>query len=103
MGFPLEKFERAVVFRCLHLQAKPLWWLLWLNRDYYAADFDFVGGVGSLRSQRDFRTEVSEFHYHPRNRGLLRSGLQLRVSAKKVQKLFEKYVQNPHSTAPMPH
>lgn len=89
---PYEQFERAVVFRCLHWQAKPLWWVLGLNRDYYSADFDFVRGVGDLRSRKDFRNESAEFHYHPGNRGVMRTLLRFRVSSKTLQELFEREV-----------
>jgi hypothetical protein len=96
------KFERRLVFRCLHWHAKPLWWLLWLNRDYYSADYEFVRGVGDLRSRRDFRNEASEFYYHPNNRGLLRTTLNLRVSIKTLQAVFEREILVSETTPPMP-
>ena len=92
-GIPQAKFERALVWRCLNWQAKPFWWILWLNRDYYSADFEFVRGVGELRRRRDFRNEAAEFHYHPGNRGFMRRVLGLRVSGDALRLLFEQEVE----------
>ena len=91
-GVPYDRFERVLLWRCLHWQARPFYWLLWLNRDYYSADFDFIRGVGDLRSRRDFRNEAAEFHYHPGNRGFFRTLLRLRVSSHRLQALFEREI-----------
>jgi hypothetical protein len=99
---PFEKFERHLVFRCLHWQAKPLWWLLFMNREYYSADFEFVRGVGDLRQRRGFRNEAAEFHYHPANRGFLRTVLRMRVSTQALQRLFEQVIVAGNSRPPMP-
>ncbi|HVT73942.1 MAG TPA: hypothetical protein VHD61_12470 [Lacunisphaera sp.] len=91
-GIAPDRFEHALVWRCLHWQARPFFWLQRLNREYYSPDFEFVRGVGELRSRRGFRTEAAEFHYHPRNRGLLRSVLRLRVSTQRLQSIFEREI-----------
>jgi hypothetical protein len=95
-----ENFERVVVWRSLHWQARPFFWLLWLNRDYYLADFEFVRGVGELRSRRDFRNEAAEFHYHPNNRGLFRTVFRLRVSSHRLQTIFEREIHLAVTTPP---
>ena len=98
---PLDAFERDVVDRSLHRHAKPFYWLLGLNRDYTSPDFEFVRGVGELRNRRDFRNEAAEFHYHPHNRGLLRSVLRLRVSSHRLQRIFEAEIEEHGSRPPM--
>lgn len=100
-GVAYERFERVLLWRCLHWQARPFYWLMWVNRDYYSADFEFIRGVGDLRGRRDFRNEAAEFHYHPGNRGFLRTVLRMRVSSKRLQSVFERVVNSPHSTPPM--
>ncbi|MBI2496554.1 MAG: hypothetical protein HYV75_01005 [Opitutae bacterium] len=96
-----RRFEQALLWRCLYWQARPFHWLLWLNRDYYSADYDFIRGVGDLRSRRDFRTEVAEFHCHPHNRGFLRTTLRMRVSSQRLQTIFERKVTAAGSNPPV--
>ena len=99
-GVAFDKFERHLVWRTLHWQARPFFWLRKLNADYYSPDFEFVRGVGELRSRRDFRNEAAEFHYHPANHGFFRTVLRLRVSSHKLQTVFEREIQNAVTTAP---
>jgi len=100
-GIGTGSFERVLLWRCLHWPARPLHWLLRLNRDYYTADYEFIRGVGDLRSRRDFRTEVADFHSHPRNRGFLRTTLRIRASSQKLQEIFEREVTAADSSPPM--
>ena len=99
-GVAYDKFERTLVWRCLHWQAHSVYWLRWLNRDYFSADFEFVRRVGELRSRREFRDEAAEFHYHPNNRGFLRTLFRLRVSSHKLQKIFEREITSAITIAP---
>ncbi len=98
---PLDRFEEDLVGRSLHLHAWPVYWLLGLSRDYTSADYDFVRGVGELRNRREFRTEAAEFHYHPHNRGMLRSLLKLRVSTQRLQRIFDREIEEHGSRPPM--
>ena len=99
-GIAPDKFEGALLWRALHWQARPFYWLLWLNRDYSSPDFEFVRSVGELRSRRGFRNEAAEFHYHPKNRGLLRTLLRLRVSSHRLQAIFEREIQQTVTAPP---
>ena len=72
-----------------------------MNRDYYSADFEFIRGVGDLRSRRDFRNEAAEFHYHPGNRGFFRTVLRMRVSSHRLQSVFEREFGSTPTTPPM--
>jgi hypothetical protein len=100
-GLPLDRFERELVTRSLHRHALPIYWLLSLNRDYTSPDFEFVRGVGELKNRREFRNEAAEFHYHPHNRGLLRSVFKLRVSSHRLQRIFEREIEEHGSRPPM--
>jgi hypothetical protein len=97
----LTRFERELVGRSLHRHAWPVYWLLGLNRDYTSADYEFVRGVGALHNRCEFRNEAAEYHYHPRNRGLLRSVLKLRVSSNRLRRIFEKEIEEHGSRPPM--
>jgi hypothetical protein len=96
-----ERYDGELVRRSLHLHALPIYWLLGLNRDYTSPDYEFVRGVGELRNRRDFRNEAAEYHYHPHNRGLLRSLLKLRVSSQRLQRIFEREIEEHGSRPPM--
>jgi hypothetical protein len=100
-SLPLDRFERELVSRSLHRHAWPIYWLLGLNRDYTSPDYDFVRGVGELRNRREFRNEAAEYHYHPHNRGVLRSSLKLRVSSQRLQRIFENEIEEHGSRPPM--
>ncbi len=89
-GIGTERFEHELVHRSLHWQARPIYWLLGLNREYTSPDFAFVRGVGDLRRWKEYREEALEFHYHPHNRGFLRTVLRLRVSAQRLQEILER-------------
>ena len=99
-GIPPQQFERVLLWHSLHRRARPFYWLLGLNRDYSAPDLEFVRGVGELRSRRGFRDEAAEFHYHPKNRGLLRTLLRLRVSSRRLQAIFESEIRPDVTTPP---
>jgi hypothetical protein len=89
-GIGFEEFEHELVYRSLHWQARPIYWLLGLSREYTSPDFEFVRAVGDLRQWREFRNEAAEYHYHPHNRGFLRTVLRLRVSTQRLQALVER-------------
>ena len=101
-GVALDRFERVLLWRCLHWPARPFHWLLRMNRDYYSADLDFIRGVGDLKSRRGFHNEAAEFHYHPGNRGFLRQRLLLRVSSQRLQTVFEREISPADSNPPLP-
>jgi hypothetical protein len=100
-SLPLDRFEKELISRSLHLHARPIYWLLGLNRHYTSPDYEFVRGVGELRNRREFRNEAAEYHYHPHNRGLLRSALKLRVSSQRLQRIFEREIEEHGSRPPM--
>lgn len=100
-ALPLDRFERELVRRSLYLHAWPIFWLLKLNRNYASPDYEFVRGVGELRNRREFRNEAAEYHYHPHNRGVLRSVLKLRVSSQRLQRIFEAEIEEHGSRPPM--
>lgn len=98
---PPDRFERELVRHSLHRHALPVYWLLGLNRDYTSPDLDFVRGVGELRNRREFRNEAAEYYYHPHNRGLLRGLLKLRVSSHRLQRIFDREIEEHGSRPPM--
>lgn len=99
-GIAPEQFERELVWRSLHWQARPFFWLARFCRDYCSPDFEFVCSVGKLRSRRGFRNEAAEFHYHPKNHGVLRTVLRLRISSHRLQAIFEREIQRDVTNPP---
>jgi hypothetical protein len=88
-GISTHDFEHELVHRSLHWQARPFYWLLGMNRAYTSPDYEFVRCVGDLRQWKEYRNEAIEYHYHPHNRGFLRTVLRLRVSARRLQTVLE--------------
>jgi len=84
-----DRYERDLVTRCLHLQARPLYWLLGRNREYTSPDYEFVRSVGELRSRRQFRDEAMDYFSHPSNAGFLRRVLRMRLSSRRLQNIFD--------------
>ena len=106
-GIAPDQFERLLVWRSLHWPARPFFWLHRHARDYWSPDFEFVRAVGELRSRRGYHNAAAEFHYHPKNRGLLRIGLRVRVSSRRLQAIFEREIHQtvtnpPFGAAPNP-
>ena len=87
-GVPRERYVAVLLEHTLYPHARwlrPM--LLIFAPDFFAADRDFLFGVGQLWRRRDFQVEVQDFHHHPANRGFLRQGLRLRISVGRVQEL----------------
>jgi hypothetical protein len=86
-----DRFVEEVLAQALYPHAHILYVLLvWLHRDYGAADLDFVNGVGRLARLPDFWVEAEEYAYHPRNFGFLRQRLRIRVSARRLRRLMKR-------------
>lgn len=85
-----EKFEAELLRRTLYPTARWLRPLLALNRRYFDADRDFVRSIGRIRRMSDFGLEAMDYVDHPENRGLLRDGLRLRVSVRRMQAIVQR-------------
>ena len=86
---PAERFEAHMFRRALYPRVR--WWrgLIWFfDRGYFDADHEFVRGVGQLLRARDFHGELKDFQFHPDNRGFLRGGMRLRISANRMARTF---------------
>jgi len=83
----LENYEAAALRLSLHTGARVLRPLLALFGNYFSPDHDFVRGVGRISRLSDFEAEARDFSHHPSNRGLLRQGLRLRISTRKLRRL----------------
>jgi hypothetical protein len=95
-----DRFLEEVLAQALYPHAHILYVLLiWLHRDYGAADFEFINGVGRLSRLQDFWVEAEEFAHHPRNFGFLRQRLRLRVSARRLRRLMKRTL---HATTAEP-
>ena len=96
-----SQFEEEVLHRSLYPHARLVSWpLRCLNRNYFGADRDFIRGVGGLTCRLDFRSEMSEYFYHPGNRGFLRRVLRLRVSAGQLRRFFKEEIDTVDSRHP---
>ncbi len=83
-----ENFEREVVERSLHPQARALRRLLQLlPGDFFAADLELVRNVGRLIRPGDFAWEIADFHAHPANRRTLRRRLKVRISISRLHQI----------------
>lgn len=82
-----KNFEASVLRLALYPAARLLFPLLNLSPGYFAPDREFIRGVGRISRGEAFRYEEQDFSLDPDNRGLLRRGLKLRVSARRLRRL----------------
>jgi hypothetical protein len=87
IGVDPREFTARLLRRTLYPQARLLRPLLQLlDSDYFAADRDFVSGVGRISRRDEFSVEANEFAHHPSNRGFARKVLRLRISVRRMQR-----------------
>lgn len=99
-NIPREEFARFVFNRVLYRRTHVVKWLLpLLDHNYFAADFDLIYSVESLRRNRDFALEVQRFNEHPANRGWLRRTMCLRVSTARLKRLVRETLPRAARTA----
>jgi hypothetical protein len=99
-GLAPERYEKHILWRSLHWRGRLFFWLPGLQRTFYKPDFEYVRGVGELRSRRGFHDESTEFHYHPGNRGFFRRVFLMRVSSRRLQAHFEREISHTVTTPP---
>jgi hypothetical protein len=102
-GISPERFASSLLSRTLYPRVWLLRPLLWLcDRNYFAADKNFVGGVGRLTQRSEFYTELKDFQFDPENRGFLRGAVRLRISANRMSRLFFQVWPNESPSASAP-
>lgn len=83
---PAGRFDRELLQRSLYPHAR---WMSTLgDNELLAVDRAFVRHVASLTRRRDLAGEVVEFQHDPRNRTFWRRHGRLRVSIRRMQKIF---------------
>ena len=83
-------YRRTLIFRSL---------LALFSHNYFAADYDLISGVGLLTNLQGFDGEIDAFFHHPANHGFLRHVLRLRVSTRRVRRLFNTLMRRAASPA----
>lgn len=86
-GVPPEKYGDTMMRLTLYPLARWLRPVLALKSDYLAPDRAFIRSVGRITRFSEFDTEVRDYLIDPENRGFLRRGLKLRVSAYRTLKI----------------
>jgi hypothetical protein len=87
-NIPFSQYRDAVLKQSLYPAARLLWPLLNMIPGHFMADREFISNVGSIKRLRDFDIEVFAYINDPNNRGFLRRGLKLRVSAARLNGLL---------------
>jgi len=90
-GTTATGFRRAVFWRCLHPGAVALAPLLFLS-GYFALDRDLVAACGQARNFRQVCEELDDYRHSPRNRGLLRRRLNVRLSTTRLRQIARQYL-----------
>lgn len=86
---PREKYARAVFNRVLYRRTHLFkWLLLYLQPQFFAADFDLIYGVENMRRMKEFSAEVDRFNEHMANHGSLRRVFGFRVSTTRLRMLM---------------
>ena len=93
-ALPPERYLPAMFGRSLHRCALPFVFLLRLfSPDFFIADEDFLRGVGLARKPGNLDDEIAQFHSHHDNRNPLRRLLLMRVSARRVMRIWKRVME----------
>lgn len=80
-------YEAVVLRKALRPTARILRVFLELNPNYFAADRDFVRGVGRISQLDEFYAESLDFAHHPGGRGFCHRTLGWRVSRERLRRI----------------
>jgi len=83
---PMERFTAELLRRTLYGHARLL--LRLGSFDALSPDRDFARSVGRLTRPRDFTAEIREFQLDRRNTRFWRRRARLRVSVRRMQRVF---------------
>ena len=81
------EFEETVLRLTLRPIARIFRPALNLNPDYFAADREFIRGVGRISQLKNFESEADDFIHNPVGRDFLHRKLGLRVSRLLLRRL----------------
>jgi hypothetical protein len=94
-----EDYDQHVFRRCLNLHAVPVANMLsqWAPA-FFREDFDFVREVGFVTTRGELICELNRFYgRNLRDRNWFRRELGLRISGKRVLRLYRRLVRGDHS------
>ena len=83
-GVAPEQYVEAMLKRSLYPLARWLRPVLAMDSAFFAADRNFILGVGRISRFDDFDAEVRDYLIDPENAGFLRRVLKLRVSVTRL-------------------
>ena len=99
---PPAAFERAVLQQSLFPHARLLAPLCrFFNRDYFAADLDFIRAVSGCHPGHHFSADAMDFSDHPANQGFWRQVLSVRVSVRRLFILIQGTLSAPADAPPI--
>ena len=93
---PPERYRSAMLRCCLHRRALIFLPLLSLFApNHFEADYELITGVGLMRTTEALNDEIHAYYDHPDNRRFLRRTLRLRVSVKRLRRVFGSLMKRP--------
>jgi hypothetical protein len=89
-GCSAEEFEERVFWRALFRHALPFAWLISrLKPSFFREDYDLLREVATARNTGEVVSELNRFYgRNARDKSVLRTELHLRVSGKRVLRLY---------------
>ena len=89
-GMAAEQFEHKLFYKCLFRHALPFAWLLQkCDKDFFREDFGMLRDVASARNTDEVICEINRFFgRNARDKSFLRTVLFLRVSGKRVLRVY---------------
>jgi len=94
-----EDYVDAVLKQSLHPLARWLRPVLVLAPGHFAADRNFIKGVGRISRLEDFDGEVRDYLIDPDNSGFLRRTLKLRVSVTRLSRIVRDVLRDESKSA----
>ena len=93
-ALPIGDFTEEVFQACLYPHARQLVNFLGLIPRFFEVDMEFISHAGRLSTTKQLEELILDFTDDRRNRGVLRSSLNLRISARKMRQIASPYLQD---------
>ncbi|MFH1499790.1 MAG: hypothetical protein ABII82_18415 [Verrucomicrobiota bacterium] len=92
-GLPTAAYHEQLLQECLYPHARLLRGIWqYLFPEVFSPDIDLIDAVASLRRRSQFNDCLYAYHHHPLNKGPARKLLRIRLSIRRLKRVFEECI-----------